>query len=547
MTEKGEVALEILLEKASVKKSGDAWRIVMDSCLSIMHLIDTRRSVPYAIKQVQESLGISSAFDQAIQHLSTSIKSIKKDVLKEYLVLIANSITCTGNFLGFNSACYKALFRSLAVPVPFTEATLSCFEKAAEKCHLDSLSSTVASYSWGKHVAVGTGSRFELLWNTKEMGLEQEAGLDVYAFLELVSNEGESNAYLYEGFDDLEDVEDMELSLSPVNQDACSLGWGSSSGGRENENEVQSPWSQPKKSPSVPHPWDLSGGADRTENLVESHLGQPKETPSSGWGSSSGWDVIENQVKSQYNDGDQLSSDDQSFVLDNVLNYYPDKAAKMGNGVDYIMAVALLSGLNLGIEKSRAMAAGHGNTSPEDAITTPTHLNTFANINQNYSGERVQTLSNATGRGAQDVESQNDEVHTGIGEGHQLELMPIIELYEKTVGNKTSEEGKYVINYFLQTRFAKNREEKKLVEDWIKRKNQQPLAIRSNHHSTFNEHKRREDVIDDEMGEDDSTQLSVTEIMRLENVADGVAQVNDEPNPAQQEIKEAKYTLQQLQ
>ena len=38
-----------------------------------------------------------------------------------------------------------------------------CFEKAAEKCHIDNLSSVVAACSWGKHVAVGIGSRFDLL------------------------------------------------------------------------------------------------------------------------------------------------------------------------------------------------------------------------------------------------------------------------------------------------------------------------------------------------------------------------------------------------
>ena len=64
---KGELALDIVLEKAAVKQRGDAWRIVLDACLPVLHLIDTRRSIPYAIKQVQELLGISCAFDQAVQ------------------------------------------------------------------------------------------------------------------------------------------------------------------------------------------------------------------------------------------------------------------------------------------------------------------------------------------------------------------------------------------------------------------------------------------------------------------------------------------------
>lgn len=64
---KGEWALDIILEKSAVKQSGDTWRIVLDSCLPVLHLIDTRRSIPYAIKQLQELLGISCAFDQAVQ------------------------------------------------------------------------------------------------------------------------------------------------------------------------------------------------------------------------------------------------------------------------------------------------------------------------------------------------------------------------------------------------------------------------------------------------------------------------------------------------
>ena len=74
---------------------------------------------------------------------------------------LANSMTCAGNLIGFNSDGYKALSRSLNIQVSFTETTLftprRCFERAVEKCYDDSLSSIVASYSWDKHVTVGTG------------------------------------------------------------------------------------------------------------------------------------------------------------------------------------------------------------------------------------------------------------------------------------------------------------------------------------------------------------------------------------------------------
>ncbi|KAK9160551.1 hypothetical protein Syun_006892 [Stephania yunnanensis] len=44
-------------QKAVVKGSDDTWRIVMDTCLPVFHLIDTKRSIPHAIKQLQELRG----------------------------------------------------------------------------------------------------------------------------------------------------------------------------------------------------------------------------------------------------------------------------------------------------------------------------------------------------------------------------------------------------------------------------------------------------------------------------------------------------------
>ncbi|KAI4323548.1 hypothetical protein L6164_023145 [Bauhinia variegata] len=219
----GELALDILLDKAAVKESGDAWRTVLDSCLPVLHLIDVNRSVPYAIKQVQELLGISSAFDQAIQRLAASVRMVAKGVLKEHLILLASSMTSGGNMVGFNTGGYKALSRQLNVQVPFTEATLftpkKCFERASEKCHADSLSSIVASCSWGKHVAVGTGSRFDILWDAKEVQLNENGPIDAYNFLHMVKSattqEGPNNACLGEDVDDLMEEEIYDWDMSP--------------------------------------------------------------------------------------------------------------------------------------------------------------------------------------------------------------------------------------------------------------------------------------------------------------------------------------------
>ncbi|XP_047078712.1 DNA-directed RNA polymerase V subunit 1-like [Lolium rigidum] len=212
---KGEPAVEIVVEKGEALQNGDAWGIAMDACIPVMNLIDTRRSIPYGIQQVRKLLGIACSFDQVVQRLSTTMKTVAKGILKDHLVLVANSMTCTGNLNGFNNAGYKATFRSLKVQVPFTESTLftpmKCFEKAAEKCHSDSLGCVVSSCSWGKHAALGTGSSFEILWNENQLKSNKEYGDGLYDFLALVRTDQEKARYTF--LDDVDYlIEDNALS-----------------------------------------------------------------------------------------------------------------------------------------------------------------------------------------------------------------------------------------------------------------------------------------------------------------------------------------------
>ncbi|CAM0946849.1 unnamed protein product [Alopecurus aequalis] len=218
---KGEPAVELIVEKNEASQNGDAWRIAMDACIPVINLIDTRRSIPYGIQQVRELLGISCSFDQVVQRLSTTMKTVAKGILKDHLVLVANSMTCTGNLNGFNNAGYKATFRSLKVQVPFTESTLltpmKTFEKAAEKCHSDSLGCVVSSCSWGKHAALGTGSSFEILWNENQLKSNKEYGDGLYDFLALVRTDQEKARFTFlDDVDYLDEDNDMDdICLSP--------------------------------------------------------------------------------------------------------------------------------------------------------------------------------------------------------------------------------------------------------------------------------------------------------------------------------------------
>jgi hypothetical protein len=66
----------------------------------------------------------SSRYDQVVQRLPTTMKMVAKGILKDHLVLVADSMMSTSIKKGFNSAGYKATFRPLKVQVPLTESTL---------------------------------------------------------------------------------------------------------------------------------------------------------------------------------------------------------------------------------------------------------------------------------------------------------------------------------------------------------------------------------------------------------------------------------------
>ncbi|KAL1564337.1 DNA-directed RNA polymerase [Salvia divinorum] len=288
---KGELAVDITLEKESVKKSGDAWRIVMDSCLPVFHLIDSQRSIPYAIKQVEDLLGISCAFEQAVQRLSTSVTMVTKGVLKDHLVLLGNSMTCAGTLIGFNAGGIKSLSKSLGVQVPFMNATLftprKCFERAAEKCNTDNLSSIVGSCAWGKHVSVGTGSPFEIVWGTKHDELMENEEIDVYNFLRMVNSsklEDTGTSCLGAEIEDLDQDDYMDFDLSPVREsgaakptfeDGIDFGLNGDNNDGLSKEEDDGGWSRGKKADS--------GVSDWATKAEDSAWGKKIDSEENGW------------------------------------------------------------------------------------------------------------------------------------------------------------------------------------------------------------------------------------------------------------------------
>jgi hypothetical protein len=82
---------------------------------------------------------LSSRFDQAVQRLPTTMKTVAKGILKDHLVPVASSTTFSGNLNGFNNAGYKATLRPLKVQVPLTESTLFTPMKCMRRLQRDAI------------------------------------------------------------------------------------------------------------------------------------------------------------------------------------------------------------------------------------------------------------------------------------------------------------------------------------------------------------------------------------------------------------------------
>jgi hypothetical protein len=92
----------------------------------------------------------TSRYDQVVQRLSTTMKTVAKGILKDHLIPAARSTTCSGNLNGFNNAGYKATFRPLKVPVPLTESTLFTPMKCLRRLQRDAI--LIHWDVWSHHV-----------------------------------------------------------------------------------------------------------------------------------------------------------------------------------------------------------------------------------------------------------------------------------------------------------------------------------------------------------------------------------------------------------
>ncbi|XP_042481288.1 DNA-directed RNA polymerase IV subunit 1 isoform X2 [Macadamia integrifolia] len=179
----GELYLRI-----SMSKSGDKaqiWSVLQDVCLPIMDLIDWERSHPDNIYDICFTHGIDSAWEYFIRSLRSALSDVGKTVLPEHLLLVANSLSFTGQFLGLSAPGLKKQRHLTSISSPFMLACFSspgaCFIKAAKEGAKDDLLGTLDALAWGKKAPIGTGGHFDILYSGEGHKLDEPQ--DIYDIL----------------------------------------------------------------------------------------------------------------------------------------------------------------------------------------------------------------------------------------------------------------------------------------------------------------------------------------------------------------------------
>jgi DNA-directed RNA polymerase-5 subunit 1 len=133
------------------------------------------------------------------------MKMVTKGILKDHLVLVADSMMSTGIKKIFNNTGYKATFRPLKVPVPLTESTLFTPMKYMRRLQRDAI--LIHWDVWSHHVR-GASMQYLALkhllgcCNENKLKSNKEYGDSLYAVLALVKTDQEKARYTY-----LEDVQ----------------------------------------------------------------------------------------------------------------------------------------------------------------------------------------------------------------------------------------------------------------------------------------------------------------------------------------------------
>jgi DNA-directed RNA polymerase-5 subunit 1 len=167
------------------------------------------------------------------------MKMVTKGILKDHLVLVADSMMSTGIKKRFNNAGYKATFCPLKVQVPLTESTLFTPMKCMRRLQRDAI--LIHWDVWSHHVCGASMQHLALdhllrFCNENQLKSNKEFDDDLYDFLTLMRTDQEKARYTF-----LEDVDYLigdnamdDICLSPELDGTLGVPTFDHSGGHQN-------------------------------------------------------------------------------------------------------------------------------------------------------------------------------------------------------------------------------------------------------------------------------------------------------------------------
>ncbi|KAG8374841.1 hypothetical protein BUALT_Bualt10G0037500 [Buddleja alternifolia] len=179
----GELFLRVVMsEKCDRTKF---WSILKDNCLRIRNIIDWERSHPDDIHDYSEAYGIDVAWQCFVNRLRSATSDTGKTVLPEHLIVTANCLSATGEFVPLNAKGLANQRKEANVFSPFSQACFlnpsDCLVKAAKSGQADRLQGSLEALAWGQTPTIGTGCQYDIIYNGK--GHEPSKPTNVYSLL----------------------------------------------------------------------------------------------------------------------------------------------------------------------------------------------------------------------------------------------------------------------------------------------------------------------------------------------------------------------------
>ncbi|CAN0841500.1 DNA-directed RNA polymerase IV subunit 1 [Linum grandiflorum] len=178
----GELYLRVTM--SGLSDTSRLWGQLLGNCLPIMDMIDWTRSHPDNIRDLSSAYGIDSAWNVFVDSLESAIGDVGKTVLPQHLLLAADAMSITGEFVGLNGKGLKLQRQHASVTTPFVQAAFSNpgdnFIRAAKAGVTDPLMGSVDKLAWGRTANIGTGT-FGFVWPRREYEISK--GDNAYGFL----------------------------------------------------------------------------------------------------------------------------------------------------------------------------------------------------------------------------------------------------------------------------------------------------------------------------------------------------------------------------